>query len=276
MFRRFPVLLIVFAITTFLASCKTAEDFYGSGPITMTPKIKKFVDRYTKEGQSNVVAVRTDGKRAHAAWCGALACSGGGEEFLALDGCESKGGKCWIYAMNGYVVWKGPVTVAGQGGETMAATQLSSPDSNPQSNVARLKRDRACPKCNLKGVRLLATDLQGANLQKANLKGAHFDYANLQGADLRNANLIGARLYNTNLQDSNLKGADLQNAMIIGANLKGADLSNANLRGARLDYADLRGANFTGTNLREVNLSFAKIDSDVFAMAKKAGAFGLR
>lgn len=122
-FRRFPVLLIVFAITTFLAACKTAEDFYGSGPITMTPKIKKFVDRYTTVGQSTIVAVRTDGKRAHAAWCGALACSGGGEEFMALDGCESKGGKCWIYAMNGYVVWKGPVTVSGQGGAT--ATKLS-------------------------------------------------------------------------------------------------------------------------------------------------------
>jgi len=39
---------------------------------------------------------------------------------MALDSCESKGGKCWIYAMNGYVVWKGPITVAGQGGATAA------------------------------------------------------------------------------------------------------------------------------------------------------------
>ena len=120
MFRRFPVLLIVFAITTFLASCKTAEDFYGSGPITLAPKVKEFVDKYLKEGQTNVVAVRTDGRYASVSYCGALACSGGGEENEALYNCESKGGKCWIYAMDGYVVWKGPVTVAGQGGAAAA------------------------------------------------------------------------------------------------------------------------------------------------------------
>jgi len=32
-------------------------------------------------------------------------------ELQAVDECESKGGKCWIYGYNGFKVWNGPVTV---------------------------------------------------------------------------------------------------------------------------------------------------------------------
>jgi hypothetical protein len=130
MFRRFSVLLIVFGITTILASCQTAKDLYGSGPITLAPKVKEFVDKYTKEGQTNVIAVRTDGRYAYVSYCDALNCAGGGEEGEALYSCESKGGKCWIYAMNGYVVWKGPVTVAGRWGSTGGSGLKSRSDDN--------------------------------------------------------------------------------------------------------------------------------------------------
>ena len=101
--RRIVPLLLVFTITVLLATCKTAEDFFGSGPLTLTPKIKTFVDSYTEGKHPAVVAVREDGKYAYVVYCDGADCSGG-MELQAVDEFESKGGKCWIYGYNGFKV----------------------------------------------------------------------------------------------------------------------------------------------------------------------------
>jgi len=58
---------------------------------------------------------------------------------------------------------------------------------------------------NLRGARLLETNLEGAYLDGANLTRAGLDKANLTGADLTESNLEEAFLYGTILDRANLK-----------------------------------------------------------------------
>jgi uncharacterized protein YjbI with pentapeptide repeats len=63
-----------------------------------------------------------------------------------------------------------------------------------RKNVAKLKKTRKCPKCDLRG---------------ANLSGAKLWEANLRGANLRFAKLRGARLHRANLRHAFVVGVDL-------------------------------------------------------------------
>ena len=111
--------LVILICGLLLGGCKTADDFIGSGPITIAPNIQKFVNEYITNPESTI-AVREDGNYAYVSYCPMNVGCLGGHFTEVIDGCESYGGKCWIYGLEGYVVWKGPVTVAearSEGGE---------------------------------------------------------------------------------------------------------------------------------------------------------------
>jgi polyhydroxybutyrate depolymerase len=125
----------------------------------------------------------------------------------------------------------------------------------------------------LRGIKLLSSDLTGWNFHRQDLRGANFNLAVLTDADfsdawVRGAALVGAtsrglargQLYSTasykkldlaeiqlsgNLTGWDFSGQNLARADLTGANLVDANMSGANLTGAGLFGAMLRNANFT-------------------------------
>jgi len=91
-------------------------------------------------------------------------------------------------------------------------------------DLAKLKKTKFCPYC----------DLSGVNLRRANLREAYMSMADLKKANLSMADLRGAYLGNADLENANLRGANLRGADLSWAHLKGTDLRGVNLKGAYL------------------------------------------
>lgn len=99
-----------------------------------------------------------------------------------------------------------------------------SPSSTVQKNIALLKENKSCPKCDLSGANLSRFDLAGANLEGANLSRAKLSLSNLSDANLKNANLREAVFSGADLANCDLSGADLTGTTFIGAYISGAIL----------------------------------------------------
>ncbi len=91
-----------------------------------------------------------------------------------------------------------------------------------------------------------------ASLHKADLSHRDLSHRYLGRADLRGARLVSTNLSMADLSRACLAGADLTRANLTGANLAYADLRNANLSEATLLVADLHHTNLSGANLRNV------------------------
>ena len=117
----------------------------------------------------------------------------------------------------------------------------------------------------LKGAKLI-----GTNLSRANLSGAVISSADLTNARLVDANLFRADLILTNLQDADLSGANLCSAVLLRANFQEADLNGANLSGASLSFAL-----FNGTKLHQTNLHEAILSETTFADVELTESKGL-
>jgi len=89
-------------------------------------------------------------------------------------------------------------------------------------DLAKLKKTKFCPAC----------DLSGADLSRMNLRDAYLSGSNLKGANLSKARLRWAYLGNANMENANLKDADLRNAVLSWSNLEGADFTGAKIKGA--------------------------------------------
>ncbi len=111
----------------------------------------------------------------------------------------------------------------------------------------------------LRGAKLICTNLNGADLHDADLSGAKLIKADLCFANLRGAKLIKADLCSANLNGASLSSADFRRASLSYADLSRADLSYAKLSDADLSDADLRGAKLSRADLSRVNLSGAKL-----------------
>jgi uncharacterized protein YjbI with pentapeptide repeats len=121
----------------------------------------------------------------------------------------------------------------------------------------------------VKGARLVHSNLHGAfairaflvkaNLAVADLSNAALSDADLRGAALWNSNLRRTSLERANLTDADLLSADLTKAFLESADLRRADLSHSNLTDAILQGADLRGANLEDAILKNADLDLANL-----------------
>ena len=119
---------------------------------------------------------------------------------------------------------------------------------------------------------LRGTDLRGARLVRTNLRRADLWEANLTHAYLVGATLTRVNLWEANLTNTDLEGATLTEAFIARANLTGANLWAANLTDSDLGEANLTQANFWEANLATANLTLANLTGANVADANLTGA----
>lgn len=98
-------MVVVFAL--FLTAC---QGHVGSGPLTLSPWVKKVVEKRMADSSTSYIAVTPDGSVVGSSYCPAgfsAQCSGNDGSVVALNSCErqSKGRKCYLYAHGGRVIW---------------------------------------------------------------------------------------------------------------------------------------------------------------------------
>ncbi len=106
--NKFCKLLAVLVMPLFLAACPTNQDYFGTGPLEITPRINAAFERYKKAGMDALyMAVSEDGQHIGYSYCPAGQCGGGSSLMLAISACERRSGskECRIYAQGHQVVW---------------------------------------------------------------------------------------------------------------------------------------------------------------------------
>ena len=103
--RALLALLAIFLI----AGCQTTGgSTVGSGPITLSPVIQNYFDKYLAN-HGSIFAVAIDGRSGlNYYYCPDVQCREHvGERQLVIDGCEeiSQGVPCKIYAVRDKIVW---------------------------------------------------------------------------------------------------------------------------------------------------------------------------
>jgi hypothetical protein len=92
----------------------------GSGPVTLSSRVKAAYARYLALPGPQAFAVSTDGKSYGAAYCRWGTCRGN-DVNMALESCRRSGKTCYVYDRQGRVVWQG----AGQPAAQVAAASHS-------------------------------------------------------------------------------------------------------------------------------------------------------
>ena len=134
--KRSLKVVIGFVLASALAGCQTTFYEAGTTPITLSPTVVAGFEKYKQTDYPLFFAVSTNGQGYGYYTCDSIYCD---PDFSgqAISICErqsqSGGLDCKIFAFERSIVWKGPIT---KGPGTLTDTQLSSPDSNLQSNVA--------------------------------------------------------------------------------------------------------------------------------------------
>ena len=99
-------------MVTALAGCDLAKN-PGSGPLTLSPGLTNYLDKYMKEGARGAFVVTEDGRHGLYRACTQLNCTDGDTEYLALQYCDGLDkGPCKTLAVGKTIVWQGPVTGA--------------------------------------------------------------------------------------------------------------------------------------------------------------------
>ncbi|HAA91266.1 MAG TPA: hypothetical protein DCS82_01305 [Rhodospirillaceae bacterium] len=112
-------LLSTFILSAFITATLGSTAFggeVGKGPITLSNKVKRYLERYLDEGEPGAFAITADGKYALYMFCPGAFCSD--EAYIkqdTVDNCETKAEKrgitapCRILAVGDEIVWDGPV-----------------------------------------------------------------------------------------------------------------------------------------------------------------------
>jgi hypothetical protein len=103
--------ICIFSLFFLLTGCKTAQEFAGSGDLVLHPQVKEFVDKITKS--EGMVAVAYNGNYAYGRGCPEMhgCVSGGFDAASLIELCEKGAPRCAMYSEEGFVLWKGNVTV---------------------------------------------------------------------------------------------------------------------------------------------------------------------
>ncbi len=104
----------MFAALIVLVGCQTVEDFYGSGPITLSTSLENhFKTKYLTGPGPAFYVIPLDGTAAYHSFCpaGTGMCQFDVTGLHAITDCErDTGQKCYIFAEGDQIVWKGEVT----------------------------------------------------------------------------------------------------------------------------------------------------------------------
>jgi len=101
------VIMAVMVLPFFLSACPTNKDYFGTGPLALSPSMEAAFIKDKKSGiNSSYFAISENGRRAGWSFCPAGQC-GGNSLMLAIHTCENRSGgnECRIYAEGPTVVW---------------------------------------------------------------------------------------------------------------------------------------------------------------------------
>lgn len=100
--------LAVVAVGLLAAGCAAPSRHVGDGPVRLSPDVRAFYDSYRKGVNPLAFAVSRDGRAAGAVICPEFGgCHPADEVRIALRNCRRSGGEeCFIYDLNGKVVWR--------------------------------------------------------------------------------------------------------------------------------------------------------------------------
>lgn len=103
-------LLLVPAVTAFLAACQTTFYDVGTTPITLSQKVFTGFEKYKQYEDPLFFAVATNGSWYSFRTCSSAFCNPD-VSSLAINRCEERSGlECKIFANGRNIVWKGPIT----------------------------------------------------------------------------------------------------------------------------------------------------------------------
>jgi hypothetical protein len=102
---RFRAPLLAALALASLGGC-AAMSGNGSGPVTLSPRVKAAYDHYRSLPGPQAFAVSTDGTAYGATYCRWGTCRGN-DVSIALENCRKSGKTCFIYDREGRVVWQG-------------------------------------------------------------------------------------------------------------------------------------------------------------------------
>lgn len=113
-------------ILIILVGCKTVDEYAGTGPLVVTPKIKAFLDKHSWKMES-AVAVAYNGRYAYSYSCPqSLGCQGDAfNPDFVIQTCEEKAPRCALYSHSGFIKWQGPVTVGSPQDNSVLSEQAS-------------------------------------------------------------------------------------------------------------------------------------------------------
>lgn len=107
---RFDALACALASALLLAGC--AGPPVGSGPVRLGPGMQAAYQKYRATMQPGAFAISADGGVGYT-WCNSLSGCRGNEVAQALASCRrSARTPCYLYDVNGKVVWQGQVATA--------------------------------------------------------------------------------------------------------------------------------------------------------------------
>ncbi len=105
-------LILAVCVLVSLSACQN-DSTVGSGPLTLSPDVQEYFDKYMKYTSPVVFAVSTDGNAAEYLYCPEAydGCIPGINTFHVLESCEklSGGVPCKIYAREHRIVWEGAI-----------------------------------------------------------------------------------------------------------------------------------------------------------------------
>lgn len=112
---KLALIAVIISISLGSATLSQAAEI-GKGPLTLSNKVNRVLNRYMDLSEPGALAVTTDGKYALYMFCSSAFCSG--DAYVkqdAIDNCETKAQQkginlpCRILAVDDEIVWDGPI-----------------------------------------------------------------------------------------------------------------------------------------------------------------------
>ena len=99
---------LVLILVLLISGClNLADQYYGSGPIELSPRTRALYNKYLTRGEPIAFAVTLDGQRGYYRYCADVQCLPDNGARKAVDGCEETYGRaCKLYAHGKKVVWR--------------------------------------------------------------------------------------------------------------------------------------------------------------------------
>ena len=108
-FKSASYFLIITSFIT-LSACQTTG-FYGAGkgPISLSPKVTKYYQKYSEEFRGALFLINSTGTNARYVFCPDVECVAT-DEVKWINWCtEQMGEPCYVFAYRQQIVWQGPV-----------------------------------------------------------------------------------------------------------------------------------------------------------------------